>query len=80
MKIESKGIELNIVKGVIGINNIPISSRNIIKGLELLSYYNSYIKYNIDKINFVYPFGGIMMCGMNKNGKEIKLTQRKMKI
>ena len=80
MKIESKGIELNIVKGVIGINNVPISSRNIIKGLELLSSYNSYIKYNIDKINFVYPFGGIMACGMNKNGKEIKLTQRKMKI
>ena len=80
MKIESKGIELNIVKGVIGINNVPISSRNIIKGLELLSYYNSYIKYNIGKINFVYPKFGIMVCGMNKNGKEIKLTQRKMKI
>lgn len=80
MKSESKGIELNIVKGVIGINNVPISSRDIIKGLELLSYYNSYIKYNIDKINFVYPKFGIMVFGMNKNGKEIKLTQRKMKI
>ena len=33
MKSESKGIELNIVKGVIGINNVPISSRKIIAGL-----------------------------------------------
>ena len=75
MKSENKGIELNIVKGVIGINNVPISSRSIIKGLVLLSYYNSYIRYNINKINFVYPIVA-SVHGVRKNGKEIRLAQR----
>ena len=82
MKSEINGIELNIIKGIIGISDISISSHyKLITDLEHLSYYNNYTtKYNIDKPNFVSLVFGASVWGIRKNGTEIRLTTRWMKI
>lgn len=81
MKSESNGIELNIIKGILGINDKSgLSYHKRSPYLEHLSYYNDYkTRYNIEKMNVISLGYGGVQC-ITKNGKEIKSIQRRMKI
>ena len=81
MKSENEGIELNTIKGILGINDKSgLSYHKRSSYLEHFSYYNDYkTRYNIEKMNVIYlGFGGVH-C-ITKNGKEISLILRRLKI
>ena len=81
MKSENERIELNVIKGILGINDksgLLYHKRS--SYLEHLSYYNDYkTRYNINKMDVIFlGFGGVH--SINKNGKELRVILRRMKI
>lgn len=81
MKNENERIELNIIKGILGINDkTGLLYHKRSPYLEHLSYYNNFkTRYNINKMNVMsLGFGGVN-C-IKKNGNELRVILRRLKI